>query len=256
MKRIPAIGVFLILHLCLLSIAAPAQEARVEARVETGEIDGAAFRIQIPAQWNHGLVMYAHGYRPRGGAWYPLNGALGAVFLDRGFALAESGYSRQGWALEEAAGDIEALRKYFVEKHGDTGEVYVTGHSMGGAITLAVIEKHPGSYDGALPMCGPLIPAVQFFANPIFDMLVTFDALFGESLPEELGPVVEAPSLPADAVEKALQSDPDLASRYSEHWEIRRKDLPAIINMYHALYREIADRSGGNPIDNRNTVYT
>jgi hypothetical protein len=29
--------------------------------VETGSINGAPFYIEIPANWNKGLVMYAHG---------------------------------------------------------------------------------------------------------------------------------------------------------------------------------------------------
>ena len=32
------------------------------AAVETGTLDGAAYRIDIPANWNHGLVVYFHGY--------------------------------------------------------------------------------------------------------------------------------------------------------------------------------------------------
>jgi pimeloyl-ACP methyl ester carboxylesterase len=224
--------------------------------VEKGEIEGAAFRIQIPAEWNRGLVMYAHGYRPRGGTWFPLDAANCSAFLERGFALAESSYSRQGWALEEAVRDTEALRKHFVEKHGKVKSTFVTGHSMGGAITLAVIETYPGSYDGAMPMCGPLVPATQFFRDPVLDMLVTFEALFGESLPEEQKPVIDAPSLPGTVIAKALESDPDLAARFAEHWGMRLEDVPSILITYHALLRELKDRAGGNPIDNRNSVYT
>jgi pimeloyl-ACP methyl ester carboxylesterase len=185
-----------------------------------------------------------------------LNDALCAVFLERGFALAESGYSRQGWALEEAVRDTEALRQFFVNRHEVTGKVFVAGHSMGGVITLATIEKYAEAYDGALPMCAPLIPAVQFFKEPIFDLLVTFEAFFGTSLPENHKPVVEAQGLSAKAINDALDSEPELADRFTRHWNIRREDLPRIIGTYHQLYRELKDRAGGNPIDNRNTVYT
>ena len=33
-----------------------------EPIVEHGEIAGAPFRIDIPADWNGGLLLYAHGY--------------------------------------------------------------------------------------------------------------------------------------------------------------------------------------------------
>ena len=35
-----------------------------EPKVELGEINGAKFRIDIPPNWNGGLVMYCHGYSP------------------------------------------------------------------------------------------------------------------------------------------------------------------------------------------------
>ena len=43
----------------LLAVAAVAQETKVE----NGTINGAAFRIEMPATWNKGLVMYCHGYQ-------------------------------------------------------------------------------------------------------------------------------------------------------------------------------------------------
>src|SRR6267143_121874 len=35
-----------------------------EPKKETGEINGARFRIDVPEKWNGGLVMYCHGYSP------------------------------------------------------------------------------------------------------------------------------------------------------------------------------------------------
>lgn len=37
-------------------------QAAAEPKVESGTLNGANFRIEIPAQWNKGLVMYCHGY--------------------------------------------------------------------------------------------------------------------------------------------------------------------------------------------------
>jgi hypothetical protein len=58
-------AVFMILILSWVLLGAPAMSQ--VAKIEKGDIDGASYRIQIPSKWNHGLVMYAHGYRPRGG---------------------------------------------------------------------------------------------------------------------------------------------------------------------------------------------
>src|SRR5580700_11177114 len=42
------------LFFAVLSSAAP--------KVEIGTINGAAFRIDVPENWNGGLVVYCHGY--------------------------------------------------------------------------------------------------------------------------------------------------------------------------------------------------
>lgn len=252
MKGVFRILLFLSLMVATLSIPTLGQSVEVQ----TGEINGAPFRIQIPSQWNHNLVMYAHGYLPRGTPWAPLAETLCAAFLQRGFAIAESGYSRQGWAVAEAVEQTEALRQHFVELHGEPDSAFAAGHSMGGLIALAAVETYPASYAGALPMCGPLVPAIYFFRDPVFDMLVTFEALFGPSLPEELRPVIGLPDLPQQVVDSALQSDQALATRFAQHWDIRRDDVSGILTLYHLLYRELTDRAGGNPIDNRNTVYS
>lgn len=252
MKRFLAIVLSLTLTVAMLSIPALSQPVDIE----TGEIRGAPFRIQIPTQWNRNLVMYTHAYVPRGMPWSPLAGALSAVFLERGFALAESGYSRQGWAVEEGVAETEALRQHFIELYGQPDSTFVAGHSLGGLIAIATIETYPDAYVGALPMCAPLVPAIHFFRDPVFDMLVTFEGLFGNLLPKELGPLVEAPDLVRQVVEHALESDPSLATSFAQHWDIRPDDLAAILVLYHLLYRELTDRAGGNPIDNRNTVYS
>ena len=55
-------------RVCLLiacvAIAAPAvwAQAQSPSKVETGSLAGAAYRIEIPANWNRGLVVFAHGY--------------------------------------------------------------------------------------------------------------------------------------------------------------------------------------------------
>ncbi|MBI4878079.1 MAG: hypothetical protein HY812_00245, partial [Planctomycetes bacterium] len=118
--------IFLLAALAAVATGARGQgQAAAQPRVEEGEIAGAPYRIQIPEPWNGGLVMYAHAYRPAGAGWRPLADVLSAVFLERGFALAESGYSRQGWAVEEALRDTEALRLHFVAKRGEPRETLV-----------------------------------------------------------------------------------------------------------------------------------
>ena len=95
MNRFAGIISFLVIIVSLPFV--PVQSG--EAIDQSGEMGTAPYRIRIPADWNGNLVMYTHGYKPRGSVWRPLADVLANEFLERGFALAESGYSRQGWAL-------------------------------------------------------------------------------------------------------------------------------------------------------------
>ncbi len=75
--------------------------AWAQPKTETGELNGAAFKIEVPEKWNGGLVMYVHGYSA-----VPIrydnpkpNPVLGA-FLEEGYAVAQSGYKAGGWAIQ------------------------------------------------------------------------------------------------------------------------------------------------------------
>ena len=37
------------------------------AKTEFGQLNQAKFRIDVPDNWNHGLVMHCHGYNPEPG---------------------------------------------------------------------------------------------------------------------------------------------------------------------------------------------
>ena len=96
------------------------------AKTEFGKLQGAEFRIDVPDDWNHGLVVYYHGYdaHERGVSYdqsKPLNPVL-VVFTKAGYAVIQSGYSRGGSALEQAIPETEALRKYFIEHYGNPSE--------------------------------------------------------------------------------------------------------------------------------------
>ena len=233
-----------------------APSAPASSHVENGELDGARFRIEIPPNWNKGLVMYAHGYTPAGNPPLGPESALGKmirdVFVSRGFAFAQSDYRRQGWAVKEGIEDTEALRRYFVKKHGAPSEAYITGHSMGGHITIATIERYPDAYQGALPMCGPLGPAVEFLNTGLFDMLVTFEALF----PGTIGSPYEVSASTSNKVGAAIAADPVKAARYAQRYSRDVQSLPLVLPFFQLIATELKQRAGGEPFDNRNRIYS
>ena len=234
---------------------APLRPQAPASRVEAGALNGAAFYIEIPAQWNRGLVVYTHGYTIAGSRPpapdNPRMKALRGVFLSRGFAFAASDYRVQGWAVQEGIEDTEALRRYFVSKYGAPSETYITGHSMGGHITMAIIERYPEVYQGAMPMCGPLGAAIDFLNTGVFDMLVTFEALF----PGTIGSPYEPSTETANKVKAALAADPVLAARYAHRFGRTVEQIPGALGLFHPLIGELKHRAGGEPFDNRNRIY-
>src|SRR5262249_2108664 len=146
---------------------ANAEDAARSAKVETGTHDGAAFRIDVPANWNHGLVVYYHGYAvdpirfADNDPQAPQLQALNA----RGYAAIQSGYSATGWAIEQAFADTEKLRKYFIGKYGKPRETLVSGMSMGGALTVMTLEQSPDVYAGGLALCGAIEPSDRIQAH-------------------------------------------------------------------------------------------
>jgi pimeloyl-ACP methyl ester carboxylesterase len=241
---------------CAAGTPIGAQTAPASANtVELGVLDGAPFRIEIPAAWNKGLVMYAHGYSVGAVSFdkeSPQSTALRAEFLSRGLAFAESAYSKQGWAVKEGMAETEALRRYFVMKHGQPAESYIAGHSMGGHITVATIERFPDAYDGALPMCGPLGSAVDFLNNGLFEMLVTFEALF----PGTIGSPYEPAMQTAGKAKAAIAAQPDRAAMFARHFARPVDDLPGVLAFFQVIAGELKQRAGGEPFDNRNRIYS
>ena len=231
-------------------------------RVETGEINGAPFRIELPdplpAGGLAGLVIYCHGYQSVSSPYRfdLLRGAIfRKLFLNRGFAFAESAYSRQGWAIKEGVEETEALRKYFIRTYGEVREAYVLGHSMGGVITLATIERYPEAYQGAMPMCGPLNASLNGLQERVFDMLATFDVLFPGVVGPLTGLAVGA-KLDGAKVKAAVEAAPERATSYAARYSLAGPaEIPGVLTFFYEINRELQVRAGGNPFDNRQTIY-
>jgi len=230
-----------------------------EAKTEIGDINGAKFRIDVPENWNGGLVMYCHGYSPVAGVFKEgkLNAVL-AVFTDQGYAVAQSGYAAGGWAVQEAVEDTESLRRYFTGKYGKPKETFVTGHSMGGFLTMFFMERYPTSYDAGLALCGPLAPTTYFMERGAFDSRVVFDYYFPGVLPSPDKVPADYRNTPESAkqVQAAMDSQPEKAAallRYSGAHSTR--DLAGTLTFITYMLLDLQQRGGGNPFDNRNTIY-
>ncbi len=121
-----------------------------------GVHNGAGYRIEVPANWNGKLVLWAHGYLGTGLELTVDNHPLRQFLIANGYAWAASSYSRNDYDPSQGAKDTHALTKLFNGLVGNPGRTYITGASMGGHVTGIVAEQWPRSYDGAMPICGVL----------------------------------------------------------------------------------------------------
>jgi pimeloyl-ACP methyl ester carboxylesterase len=130
---------------------------------QVGNINGADYKIEIPANWNGDLVLYSHGYvvpgtrNPATDVGDPLTGAF---LTSNGYALAGSAYRTTGWSVHEALQDQIALLNFFDRTYGRPKHTIAWGHSLGGMITAALVQRDPRRFTAALPMCGVLAGGV------------------------------------------------------------------------------------------------
>jgi len=147
--------------LCLAPTAASAQSHYAGV---TGP--GSTYEIDVPAVWNGDLVLYAHGIVEASLPVAPPSAqdgysALRTRLLDRGFAVAASSYSSNGWSLADAVRRTHQLSGIFAAAAGQPRRTYLVGHSMGALAIVKMAETFTGQYDGVLAMCGPLGGAAE-----------------------------------------------------------------------------------------------
>jgi len=167
----------------------------VWSRQITGETGpGALYAFFVPTNWNGDVVYYAHGIvdaalpiaLPTGDGFPDVRDALGA----RGYAVAYSSFSENGWAVKEGAEATHQLRGLFNAQVGKPQHSYLMGTSMGGLVAQNIAEKHAKQYDGTLAMCAPLGGAIEE-VNYLANVRVLFDLFYPGVIP---GDVLNVPA--------------------------------------------------------------
>lgn len=225
------------------------------AGMHAGTLRSAAYRIDIPPHWNGDLVMIMHGYQPVGA---PVKTPMEAadetpVFIKKGYAVAQSQYASQGWAVEDAIADNERLRQYFAKTYARPSHTYLYGFSLGGLAAAASIERYPHAYNGAMITCGLTVSTPDFLSHGIVEPLVAFDALIPGVIPDLAAPN-SPPSIAPDVIAEAVKAHPDEAAVLAKRLEETPETLPTL-SLYYMGLRELELRAGGMPVDNRKTVY-
>jgi len=188
----------------------------------TGSLGASPYTIKMPDNFNGTVLMYSHGYRigtpvpaalatPLGlpaspsytrisyPAFAPVFGSdvayigsnsadvaptatVASNLLAQGYALAGTGYARQGWAtaegVESGAAMINLINSGAVPK---TKKILVWGDSLGGLISQTLAEKYPKRIAGSLPSCGVVEGPIQAFSSAM-TLLFTWKTLVAPTL--------------------------------------------------------------------------
>jgi hypothetical protein len=138
----------------------------IPGNCELGTLDKAQILVCLPpGEWNHDLVVFAHGYvAPTDGPpqipWdqlaLPDGNSLPGIVTGLGFAFATTSYSDDGLAVVPGVQDVQALVSYFEGFRPATDHVYLVGASEGGLVTTLAVEQAPHVFSGGLATCGPV----------------------------------------------------------------------------------------------------
>ena len=156
-----------------------------------GVLKGAAYMVEVPANRNGKLVMFAHGYAGTGPALSVAPPAIRRHLIQSGYAWAASSYSTNYYDVRAGVEDTNSLALAFNAIAAQNGRplaapvrTYITGRSMGGHIAAAAVERetlatavNKVSYHASLPMCGVMADTELF--NRFAGMQVAAQALAG-----------------------------------------------------------------------------
>ncbi|NOT49637.1 MAG: hypothetical protein HOP17_18075 [Acidobacteria bacterium] len=173
-----------LLLLIFLFVSAVSAQGPID---QTGEINGAPYRIRVPVNWNGTLLVYAHGYRDK--ADHPgevdnrtpdiaPNSALADVLLAQGYALSGSAYRDNGWEVAGGVQDTKDLAVYFRDNIGRPDRTLLWAFSMGTVIAFDSMERFGGIYDGAMCGCAVGAGATQSW-DSAGDLALAYATVFG-----------------------------------------------------------------------------
>lgn len=146
-----------------LCVSAPGTAAAAETTVHEirGDLPGGGRYVLFePESWNGTLLTWSPGYG--GGGGVPGAGPSAEVMnwlIDRGYALAGAA-AGSGWAVEELLAAQPQVVEAATAALGEPEHVIAWGASMGGQVSVALMEQDPEVFDAALPLCGSIAGAI------------------------------------------------------------------------------------------------
>jgi pimeloyl-ACP methyl ester carboxylesterase len=235
--------------------------------------NGAQYALYKPVNWNGDVVYYAHGIvdpelsvaLPTGDDAAAIRDALGA----KGFAVAYSSFSENGYDFADGLRRTHQLRGLFTSQFGNPKRSFLLGHSLGSQIVQALAETYPTQYDGAVALCG-VLGGTRKQVNYVGNVRTMFDLMYPNWLPgtsTDNMPFVPSQAQVTGAALTALNTDGfaglgKIAA--TDQTRLAGRNAPELIQtlitalVYHARgVNDFVDRAHGHFLfDNSNTVYT
>lgn len=142
------------------AIACPDSVAAVARCLSGRDVNGAWYVIAMPTDWNHRLIVHAHG-GPRTAAPEAADPMEDldrfSVMVRQGYAWIGSTYRRGGYGVRMAAEDADNSRKVFWSQFGRPERTILHGQSWGGNVAAKASELYALDIDGKRNYDGVLI---------------------------------------------------------------------------------------------------
>ncbi|MFT3763587.1 MAG: hypothetical protein QM761_13475 [Pseudoxanthomonas sp.] len=265
--------------------ACPASVAAVADCHVARDGNGAWLLVAMPRQWNHRLIVHAHG-GPRLTAPRADDSDEGldrfAVMVKQGYAWIGSTYRRGGYGVRMAAEDVDDSRRAFWAHWGRPQRTLLHGQSWGGNVAAKAAELYAldidgrANYDGVLITNGVLFggasaygfradlravyqyycrnhPAPDEPQYPLWQGLPTQARMTRDELRRRVDACTGLDAKPADRT-------PEQASRLRDILAatgVEERQLLAHLAWGTFHFRDLVQKrlDGRNPFDNTGTVY-
>jgi pimeloyl-ACP methyl ester carboxylesterase len=234
----------------------------------------------VPPNWNGILIIYAHGFvPPQEELALPVeelsrfvqdDQSAVDVLLSMGFAFATTSYSQNGWAIEAASTDLNALVKYFKKlvPKKSLQKVLLLGASEGGLVTTMQVEQYPDIYGGGLALCG-VVGGAPYQVKYLGDFRVVYDYFYPDvfnfgvvNVPDD---AYEDWPAYADAIAAGIVTYPNSARQLFNVTNAAQDptDLAgswvttSLADLGYSIFEtpDLLDKAGGNPYSNIFTWY-
>lgn len=127
----------------------------------TGEIEGALFIVDVPAQPSGDVMFIARGYRPEFfplSAVYEFDTGFYQTLLSEGWTIASTSFRTNEWVVVDGALDVLALREHIDQRIHPIERSFLYGETMGAGVAIWLAENHSETFAGVFGLGAHLFP--------------------------------------------------------------------------------------------------